>query len=119
MSATADTTFDLFRDALLAEEDRGYPADVAFVSQDLPDVDAILWRNLRHEHRAVVVVGDDDMEFLVMPCRRSGVRGWIDGLLGCVLVELAWRHHALASPYTVRTRVSRTALADMRRPVAC
>jgi hypothetical protein len=119
MSATADTTFDLFVEAIMSDEDRGYPMNVAFVSEDLADVDAILWRNLHRDHQATVVVTGDDTEILLVPCGRTGPLGWIDGLRGTVMVQIAWRHHKFASPYTVTTRVGRQPLAGMRRPPVC
>ena len=119
MSATSDTTFDLFLEAVLSEKDRDYPPDVAFVSDDLPDVDAILWRNLHDEHRATVVVTADDTEILMIPCRRSAPIGWVDDLRGTVMIQIAWRHRKFPSPYSVRTRVGRKPLAGMRRPPVC
>lgn len=119
MSATDTTALDLFIHAVLDDDDRGYPDDVAFVSADLPDIDEILWRNLSHEHRATVVVTGVDVEVLFKPHHRAAPLGWIDELRRKVYVEVGWRHHALASPYTVRTRVGRRQLADMRRPPVC
>ena len=119
-TTAADTTaFELFKRSVLDDEDRGYPSDVTFVSENLPNVEAVLWRNLHDERRPTVVVTDDDTELLIVPMLRPLPLRWLDDRLGRVSVRVGWRHHELASPYSVRTRVGRRPLADMRTVVGC
>jgi hypothetical protein len=119
MSTTSDTTFELFKQAVLEDEDRGYPDKVSFVPEDLPNVDDVLWRNLHDERRPMVVVRDDDTELLFVPLPRPRLLRWLDDRLGRMSLRVGWRYHELASPYTVRTRVGHRPLADMRRSVPC
>lgn len=118
MSAISDTTFKLFMEASLADEDLNYPAKVSFVSADLPDADAIVWRNLHAAGTATVIITGDDTEIMLVPCPRPGLRGWVDHIRGTVMVQVMWRHHKFA-PYSVRTRMGKHPLADMRRPAVC
>jgi hypothetical protein len=120
MTVTDTTTFQLFMDTVLDnEDDRGYPDDVAFVSEDIENIDEVLKRNLHKDRRPTVLVTGDGVELLIMPYRRGVPFRWIDDLRGQTYVRVGWRVHDHASPYEFRTRDGSRPLADMRRPLAC
>lgn len=118
MTITDDTAFDLFMEAALDADDRGYPETALFVSEDLPNADDIIGENV-HSGRPTVVITGDGIELLLMPCRRIAPLRWLDNLRGRTTIMVGWRHHNLASPYTVKTTVGHRPLSDMRRRVIC
>ena len=65
MSTLTNTTFEVFNESVLSDEDRGYPDDVTFIASDVDDVDELVRRNLR-AGRATVVITEHG-EILIVP----------------------------------------------------
>lgn len=108
MSKVADRTQDLFWEAARADDDLGYPDDVAFIASDAEWAEDVLWRNLL-EGRASVLVGEE-AELLLTPLPRSA----FDRLRGQVPVSVSQRIEGHATPYATRSRLGRHPLREMR-----
>lgn len=113
MTTANHITDRVFMDATLGRR-TGYPDEVAFVSEDLQEVDEILWRNL-HDGIPTVVVTADGLEILFTP-RRVGLlsRIFLLGTTRRLAVEVRWRS-AHGRPYGVRTRLGRRPLTELQR----
>ncbi len=112
-----DTTFELFTRASIDDGALGYPDRVAFVHQDLENVDALLKSNLR-DGLPTVVVMNDQIEVLVEPEGRPRLLALLDNARDRNRVKMHWRLHALAQEYTVQTTFGAHPLRDMRSDFA-
>lgn len=114
MTDVQDKMHVLFTRAALADDDLGYPDDVAFLPGDQPWADKAAWELLHDERKAVVLVTTEH-EILLIPRRRSPLLHWLDGVRGSSPVLVEWRSHGGARErYAVATHVGRHPLGRMR-----
>jgi hypothetical protein len=112
MRSVQDTTWERFTDAVLSDDDLGYPDDVAFVSADAEWADQVLWRYLTSGRPTVLV--SDASELLLLPSRRR-LR---DRLTGHVRVTAQQRTHEGLAPYATRSVLGNRPVRQMRELAA-
>lgn len=109
MSTIKQKADALFIAATLADEDLGYPDDVAFLCADDEWSEEVLWRNLCQGIATVLVM--EQLELLFTPLRCSP----LDRLWRRVPVSVAQRADGHRTPYATRSRLGRHPLREIRK----
>lgn len=92
MSSALEHTFAIVESSVLADDDFGYPASLAFVPSDRAGWRELLWQHVGEERIPTAVVDPNGSETLFTPLPRSFARAWGDRLLGRVSVMVQARH---------------------------
>lgn len=126
MSTASDITDGMFLRAIVDDEGTmGYPTDcsLSFVPADLPDVDAVVWRNL-HERDLTTVVVHDTFEVAFERAHLNPlnplelVERAVERLRGRVSVTVRHRGHDHAPLTAVRTAVGRKPMTELHERAA-
>jgi hypothetical protein len=118
MTTAVDHTWDLFLESALADDDRGYPDSVSFVSADSDDLEVVVWRNLRRE-TPTVIVDEDAMEVMFVPVHKTGPVGWMQRARGRVHVCVVWRKHGASHEIRMPVEMNRRSLRNLELAPAC